>query len=291
MLCDEERIKSINFEEKKIEMIEKEKELKNIQQSISYKIKSINNIITKPLLSFYTKEFKEKFETEIKILKQNKEILKKDYQTIIAKNKKEIMLIYVSGKVIKLKKKVNIITDTLSDLYDIIAYEIKKVNIESIIINEYVYTYNNYTKHIINDSYINCDLSKQRLSQYQLDKISDKLCNQHYNKSYYDTDLILLNFLDKDYNKDYIEVTLIFCSYSYYIIDRVRDYCYHIENDLQNQILNSNWKNYFISKLSKINNDCISSYDYDKIESYIVNDRIRILHHDFLLNEIKKYLI
>ena len=57
----------------------------------------------------------------------------------INKNIKSIKIKYISGKIITLKSTVNIMSDTLIDLYNIILNEVEEVNITCMIINDYLY--------------------------------------------------------------------------------------------------------------------------------------------------------
>ena len=240
-------------------------------------------------------------------LKQNNEI-----EELKQKYNKKIILIDISGNEIKLKKIVNIFTNTFVELYDMIDKEIKKINIKNIIVNEHVY-----------------------VCQSLDNNVSYEINAQYKNKS-------ILEFLDKDYDKDYIEVTLVYGSYFPYIKFKIFEYAvsiydYYYYSNLRRQEIFMNerddnyeeYENYikeyydncniplqkrgikikknsmknFVYNLSKIDNMCIFIDEYEILESLIKNrifdDGIIhissqgsiLLNKIFLLNEIKKYLI
>ena len=203
-------------------------------------------------------------ETEYKIMTNPKllsikEFKKEEYKIKVANDNKKIRILYtISGnEITELKKTVNINTKSIPDLYDIIKHETCKLNIATIMINDYLYTHSDYTETFSS-----------------IVKIS--------NKSIQPENTLLYILLNKNYNEDYIEVSLTFGSYVPYIKNIILwDYIY-----IQKK---NNYKSIFIDSLSKLDNNCISSDNYNKIESFIVN-KIELELQYFLLNEIKKYL-
>ena len=215
---------------------------------------------------------------------------------------KEIKIKDLSGNNIKLDAKVNI-NDTVLDLYYIIQSETGKVNIISMIIN------NDYLLNVKNGRYISVDILSINNKPQIIDDIDT--CK-------------VSTLLNEDYNKDYtgpegpcraspVEVLLIFGSYIPYIksifikyANKIRINNFHIDlrylynYNCEDQTRKEN-KTEFLNKLneiiinfkegmSKLNNDCIPSDDYDEIESYILKDTIEFKHKLVVLHEIKKYL-
>ena len=203
----------------------------------------------------------------------------------IANCNKEIRIIYcISGDKIKLKTTINITTDTILDLYIKILNETNKVNILNIKINKYLY-------NCIENSLIDTSIYL-----------------------YYNNCKCIKELLNENYNEDYIEISLTFSSYIPYIknlfITYLNDmsflYCYEKEykqifieknkrkKKYTSRILQEEYKfklhNNFTDGMKKLNNDYISTNDYNEIELYIVNNKIEITEEFFLLNEIKKYL-
>ena len=217
-------------------------------------------------------------------------------------NKLEIEIKTMSRDNIKLDAKVNI-SDSVLDLYHIIQSETGKVNIISTIIN------NDYLLNIekLNGSYIKVDILSINDKPQIIDDIFSckvsTLLDENYNE---------------DYNKDYIEVLLIFGSYISYIKSIFTKYANEIRiinffidlrylDNYNDQIRKENKTefsklnktefsklnkiiNNFKDGMSKLNNDCISSDDYDEIESYILKDTIEFKHQIVVLYEIKKYI-
>ena len=250
-------------------------------------IQKLNKIMTEPRLLSMKELEKEK----ITILKQNEEL----YNLTVANDNKEIRIIYnISGYEIILKQKINIITETLSDLHDKIHRETNKVNISSIIINQYLYTDGPYTQNYwpsLVDLAINRDFPVEPI-------IPHIMC------SYY----IVSTLLDKNYNKDYIEVSLIFGSYTHYIQKIVINWIYNDEYDYNHDLQIFFGEYYlddinnidFLHYLGKLNNDHISLDDYNEIELFTIksfkqkrysNNNKRLLHQNYLLNLIKKFTI
>ena len=112
------------------------------------------------------------------------------------KGNKEIRVIFMSGKEIRLKETVNINTEILSNLYNKIQIETNKLNISGIIINKYLYTHKNYTE--------NCWGSLVDISNNHDFSVKSNLIF----KFRYVSEL-----LNEDYNEDYIKVSLILGSY------------------------------------------------------------------------------
>ena len=240
----------------------------------------------------------------------NKKLEKKlniEIEELELKQNKKIILIDISGNEIKLKKIVNIFTNTFTELCDIIYEEIEIVNIMNIIVNEHVY--------VCLESYYE-PLDKDYKSLYD----NPYEINERYNNK------SISELLDIDYDKDYIDVTIVYSSYFHYIKynihEYVRDiyYYYYCSNLSRQEILiNKKDDNYsikyennikkdsikkFIYNLSKIDNICICIDEYKILESLIKNKIFEhngvihissqgsiLLNKIFLLNEIKKYLI
>ena len=196
-------------------------------------------------------------------------------------SEKEIKIIYcIVGCEIKLKTKINIFKETIFNLYYKIKIETNKVNISSIMINNFVINIHENINHCINNEYI------------------DKTFNLFYNTK-------ILNLLNENYDKDYIKVLIIFGSYIPYIkniIDTYSTYIYCYGYTCGNNELNEfniaerkYNENFIYDSLSKLNDNCISFEEYDEITSYVLykikqNLPERDYYVTFILNEIKKYL-
>ena len=155
--------------------------------------------------------------------KQNNEI-----KELELKQNKKIILIDISGNEIKLKKIVNIFTNTFTELCDIIYEEIEIVNIMNIIVNEHVY--------VCLESYyepLDEDYKPLYDNPYEINEKYD-------NKS-------ISELLDKDYDKDYVEVTILYSSYFHYIKYNILEYVgnicnYYYSNNLSRQEIFMNEK-------------------------------------------------
>ena len=183
-------------------------------------------------------------------LLSTKKVKDDEFKMKVVDNFRAIKVIYMNGDEIILPGLVYVIKDTIEDINANIHLHVNKVNISGIIIN-------------------NCSYKDIK---YQ---------NKHTN---YKNIATLLN---EDYNENYIEVSLILGSYLPYIKDIIKYY----NDDTLLCILDTQKKEAeisFISRLSILNNDCISSDDYDLINIYLIEKDIR--DSVFLLNEIKKYL-
>ena len=262
-------------------------------------------------------EYDEK-KKELNILNENKEKIKtliinkekEEYQIKVAKGNKEIRIMnIVSGDVITLKNTVNIASNTLLDLYNIIQKETDKVNISSIIINQYSYTHKNYTENnysslvdtITNRSKL---IIKPKYNTYNY-------INFHDPNNCEDIEISIL--LDENYNNDYIEVSIIFGTYINYIkkiidnhflnermfayVDNKQEYSNNNYEKQEEELKKKEYKEIknkiinemLISKLNKLDNNCISLNDYELIKLYIVNIS-KIKNKDSVLNQIKNYV-
>ena len=226
-------------------------------------------------------------------------------------NKRIIVICSITKEKIQLLDQINILTDSLLSLYLKIQDGIKKVNIESIIINKYLYTPCSINELVDIDTFLN----------------RKPLIDDHGSQ------IKVSTLLNKDYNKNYIEVSLILGSYVPYIEKIILEYTcniyeydefnYNLFNqelydnedriefhpDAINIAANSIPFNYcpgqfdkkneieFLHNLYKINDKCLSLDNYNKIKLrianntkvYIICDSRRLKEQEFLLNEIDKY--
>ena len=122
------------------------------------------------------------------------------------------------------------------------------------------------------------------------------------------------SLLNEDYNNNYIEVSLIFSCPMHYIIKTIDDYygqlcdlensrgdyniCYFYYKKEGNLIKIINMKETLIYNLSKLDNNCISFDNYEKLKVYLRKKYILPNNifpyveeiYTFVLNEIEKYL-
>ena len=203
---------------------------------------------------------------EKKILNEIKnEEEEKIYQLKVNKDNKQIIIMYMlSGDEIILTQTVNIISDSLLDLYNIIQNEIKRNNF-SMSINDYLYTHDNFTtdyRSTLKDT-INRESSKKPYEQQKKsnnylpdyyicyeDPIDNKRFEKHCeNKKQENIKKYLLDYckdntdisslLDEDYNNNYtgpegpcraahIKVSIIFSFPMHYIKKTINDYFHQL---------------------------------------------------------------
>ena len=240
---------------------------------------------------------------------------------------RKIRIIYMNGNVIILSVTVNIIKDTLEDLYDKIQIETNKVNITGMIVNKCVYNHkhkcSNSTNNCINTLFIRIEplILSTFLKDFYEEYNDENYYSKNYNKNYnekcnedennnedYNKDDNNKDY-NENYNKDYIEVSLIVGSYFPYVrsilskycnilgyIDNQRDHVYQRNHEYRPisfdiRLLDDQLmeaRRSYISSLSKLTNNYILSDDYDLIKIYLIEKNTR--DSFFLLNKMKKYL-
>ena len=244
MKKNDEEINILN-EKEIIKLKELKEEIKILNDE---DIEILNEIKKKENEIIILKEIK----NEKKILINEKE--EKVYQLKVNKGNKKIIIIYMlSGNELPLTKTVNIMSDSLLDLYNIIQNEINK-NIFSMSINDYLYTHDNYTtnncstlKDTINRESSRKPYERQKKSNNYLpdyysccdDSIDNeafkKYCEQveqknikNYLLNYHKDNTDISSLLDEDYNNNYIKVSIISSCPMNYIKKTIDNYFHQL---------------------------------------------------------------